>query len=252
MNFFKHFTDAHEGRSMVALMNEFGLEGYAAYFILMELCMEKLEKPVDREICENDCRFVFPERLLREKLRMRRSKLAEFLFYCRDERKLFHFIWTGRDGVEINVDKIRGSAAEHQLKLNRSVTKVELLRTNLSEELNFYVPKLLESLDRDSKRARHWRADGAPKNKNKEIDIRDENFEWPNAARLVSTMLKRHGDWSKNELEVKEALGHDLFNIAKLVGPHRMRSLPSNKFYYPALSGMLKGAFESIKLQEIS
>jgi hypothetical protein len=89
MNFFKHFTDAHEGRSMTALMNRFGLEGYAGYFILMEICAAKLEKKLDREIEENDCRFILPERKIREKLRMRKTKLAEFLFFCRDELAVF-------------------------------------------------------------------------------------------------------------------------------------------------------------------
>jgi hypothetical protein len=252
MNFFKHFTDAHEGKSMVALMDQFGIEGYGAYFILMELCMKKLDKPAHREIIEDDCRFVFPERLVRERLRMRRAKLHDFLVYCRDELKLFHVEFGAVGNVDVDVEKYRGSSTEVQLKFNRSATKVQLPRTTLSYELNFYVPKLLEYLDRDSRRARHERATGAPKNKNKEIDLRGGNFEWKDAAQSVSEMLRRYGDWSKDESKIREEIGSDLFEVARAAGTHRMRSLPSNRSYILAMTGMLKEAFEKIKLREIS
>lgn len=125
MNFFKHFTDAHDGRSMTSLMEEFGLEGYAAYFILMEICAKKLEKKEDCELAMNDCRFAFHERKVREKLRMRSTKVELFLNYCS--------------------------------------TLDLLLFTKVDDEFHFYIPKLLEFMDRDSKRARHKRGDSAPK-----------------------------------------------------------------------------------------
>lgn len=127
MKFFKHFTDAHEGRSMLALMNKFGLEGYAAYFILAEICGKKLEKEADETYTEDHLKFTFNERIVREKLRMRSTKVELFLNYC---------------------------------------ATLDLLQfTKVEDEITFYFPKLLESMDRDSKRARTERADGAPKNK---------------------------------------------------------------------------------------
>lgn len=139
MKFFKHFTDAHEGRSMLALMNKFGLEGYAAYFILAEICGKKLEKEAEETYTEDHLKFTFNERIVREKLRMRSTKVELFLNYC---------------------------------------ATLDLLQfTKVEDEITFYFPKLLESMDRDSKRARTERADGAPKNKikkekkNKEEEI---------------------------------------------------------------------------------
>lgn len=136
VKFFKHFVDAHEGKSLIALMNEFGLEGYAAYFILMEMCAKKLDKGLDEVFTEDHCRFVFNERQVREKLRMRSTKVELFLNSC--------------------------------------VTLVLLQFTKVKDEYSFYVPKLLESLDRDSKRARTERAESAPKKKNKKKNKKEE------------------------------------------------------------------------------
>jgi hypothetical protein len=132
MKFFKHFCDAHQGRSMTALMNEFGLEGYAAYFILIEMCAEKLEKPENGELTADHCNFIFNERVVREKLRMRSTKVELFLNYC------------------------------SSLDL--------LLFTKVKDEFNFSIPNLLKYLDRDSKRARSVRALSAPKIKIEDKD----------------------------------------------------------------------------------
>lgn len=129
MKFFKHFTDAHEGRSMQALMNEFGLEGYAAFFILTEICAKKMEKEGDETFSEKHTNFVFNERIIREKLRMRSTKVELFLNSC---------------------------------------ATLDLLQfTKVKDEYNFSFPKLLECLDRDANRAREDRAPAAPKIKNK-------------------------------------------------------------------------------------
>lgn len=133
MKFFKHFTDAHEGKSMMALMDKFGLEGYAAFFILTEICAKKLEKRQNEEVSDDHFMFTFNERIIREKLRMRSTKVELFLNYC------------------VTLDLL-------QFHKN-------------SQEFNFYFPKLLESLDRDSKRARARRGHGAPKKKNKELEL---------------------------------------------------------------------------------
>lgn len=136
MKFFKHFADAHEGRSMQALMNKFGLEGYAAFFILTEICASKLEKEPDQKFTEDHLKFTFNERIVREKLRMRSTKVELFLNYC---------------------------------------STLDLLQfTKDQDEIIFYFPKLLESMDRDTKRARQVRGIGAPKIKNKEEDKEED------------------------------------------------------------------------------
>lgn len=116
MRFFKHFTTGHSSTSMTKLMNQFGLEGYAAYFILIEMCVDKMDKARDEEFTEIHCKFRFSERLVREKLRMRSTKVELFLNYS---------------------------------------STLDLLQfVKLEDELHFYIPKLLEYLDKDTKRAR--------------------------------------------------------------------------------------------------
>lgn len=153
---------------MQSLMNEWGLEGYAAYFILMEMCGKKLERRKDEPLTDDHFRFVFNERLLREKLRMRSHKLCEFLSSC-IKLGLFDASW--------NMNR---SSTEVPLKFNFSSTLVQLPSTKDEYEFSFYVPKLLECLDRDSKRPRSDRAPTAPKKKSK---IKKESIaDWQSEA----------------------------------------------------------------------
>lgn len=161
MKFFKHFADAHRGKSLTSLMNEFGLEGYAAYFILMEMCAEKLKKEPEEGFTAEHCRFTFNERTLREKLRMRSTKVELFLNSCS--------------------------------------TLVLLQFTRTEDEFNFYVPKLLECLDRDSRRARHDRVQAAPKIKSKEKESKSKRS--PRSFQSVEDLLANLPQQTKESWE---------------------------------------------------
>ena len=101
------------------LLNEFGHMGYAAWFILLEMCAEKMQKNHDEMYSEVHCKFTFSERIVRQKLRISRTKVQNILNKC-SEYSLLSYDFVG-------------------------------------EEFNFYIPKLLESLDRDQRRARQVR-----------------------------------------------------------------------------------------------
>lgn len=151
MKFFKHFTDAHRGTSVQSLINRLGMEGLARYWILVELCAEKLNKDPNEEFTEEHCVFRFDERYLRDTLRTHQlSRLSMFL-RCLADVGLMSF------SCEENVCVIS-------------------------------MPKLLECLDRDTKRARTKRAVSAPKkekeDKDKEID-KDININSPEARNLA-------------------------------------------------------------------
>lgn len=105
---------------MTNLMNSIGrgVEAYGAYFIFIELCVAKVDKDKVKSMTEDDCRFRFPERVLREKLRMRATRLAEFFQFC---------------------------ATEQLLEWHKSDTEV-------ANEWHFYVPKLLEFLKRKKRK----------------------------------------------------------------------------------------------------
>lgn len=137
MKFFKHFTDADRG-SLHDIMNrkEFGVASYGRYWLFIEMCVQELEKEPQQEFTLDQMRFTFTSRQLREKLRIKQTNLRHLLD-----------IWQ---------------------------TEVVLLYTCVEDKFNFYVPNILNSIDRDSKRARTERAMAAPKkkkeNKKKSID----------------------------------------------------------------------------------
>lgn len=138
MKFFKHFTDAHRGTSMQAILNKMGHKGHSAWWILVELCAEKMEKRRDEEFTEEHCKFVFDERFLRDSLRLSGANVAAYL---------------------------------HQY------ATMALLRCDLVKgEWHLEMPKLLESMDRDTKRTRPGRGQDAPKIKI-EIKIEDKEEE---------------------------------------------------------------------------
>ena len=125
MNFFKHFTDAHRGQSMQSLLDELGHTGPCCYWILVEMCADKLSMRPDAGLSESDCKFSFHPRIVRQNLRISVAKLQRMLDICQG---------------------------------------LTLLSYDLSENsLNISMPKLLESLDRDAKRARQTRAKPAAK-----------------------------------------------------------------------------------------
>lgn len=87
MRWFKHYTDNHRGRSILFLFDQYGHKGLS-YYILLELCAEKLEKSKDEIVTESDCVFYFHERILTQNLRLNRTTLKKFLRSC-EEMKLF-------------------------------------------------------------------------------------------------------------------------------------------------------------------
>lgn len=89
MRFFKHSTDAHRGRSMLALLDELGHTGPCCYWFLVEMCAEKLEKTDIQMPDPEQCRFVFHERILRQNLRISRANLRKFLDVCQTNSLLW-------------------------------------------------------------------------------------------------------------------------------------------------------------------
>ena len=82
MKWFKHFSDNYRGRSINLLFNEMGHTGVACYYILMELCAEKLERFPDKSLEHSDCLFNFSLRFVRQNLRVSLAKVELFLGIC--------------------------------------------------------------------------------------------------------------------------------------------------------------------------
>jgi hypothetical protein len=117
----------HRGRSINALLDEHGHMGLC-FFLLQEMCAEKLEKPAegDPELSESDCVFNFHRRVVQQNLRLRPAAVERLLDSCQTSGLLSFVL----DGNQIQIS----------------------------------MPILLNLLDRDSKRARHTRAKNAAPN----------------------------------------------------------------------------------------
>lgn len=131
----------------MTLFDELGHAGPNCYWILVAICVEKLDKEQGRKFTEADCEFHFHERLIREKFRLSRPKIQAWLDLAQT---------------------------------------LDLLSFEISKsEIKIVMPKLLESLDRDAKRARHKRGETATdarlegdkeeeREKDKEIEVEEQ------------------------------------------------------------------------------
>lgn len=81
MQYFKHFANASDSRTINHLFDEFGHAGYAGWFLLLELCSEKFDG-------KSEPKFSFHTRIVRQKLRFSRKKLELFLEKCSEKGSL--------------------------------------------------------------------------------------------------------------------------------------------------------------------
>lgn len=82
MRWFKHYTDNHKGKSIQFLFDSFGYFGVAGYYILLEMCAEKLEQKSDESLTEVDLLFSFHQRIVRQNLRTSLTNLRRLLDQC--------------------------------------------------------------------------------------------------------------------------------------------------------------------------
>ena len=71
-NYFRHSFIAHRDEKIVQLIDQFGMAGYAYFFIILELCGEQWD-----ENCPE--KFVFHQRVLLNSLLVRQDKLRSYL-----------------------------------------------------------------------------------------------------------------------------------------------------------------------------
>lgn len=187
MKFFKHFTDAHRGTSIQSIINRLGMEGLGRYWILVEICAEKLEKEMAEEYTEAHCIFRFDQRYLRDTLRLHQLSKVSMFLACIADVGLMSF-----------------SCVDHVVVIS--------------------MPKLLECLDRDTKRARTVRATAAPKIKKKiksKIVEVEETQTAQTAAPISSAKKKREIIKIKNAQELVDTFSEEfLAQLRETYGDH--------------------------------
>lgn len=184
MKFFKHFVDAHRGKSMQLLMKKYGPAGVGRYWYFVELCAEKLTKEKDEEYTEAHCVFEFEMAYLMRCLAY--GNLKQCSTYLRGLSDL------GLCSVE-----------------------------EVNDVYVTSMPKLLECMDRDSKRARIERGAGAPKNKSKKKNksksdpqTSDELFS-SLPPKLIEGFHKKYAEaWVKEQIDL--CFNHYFFGDKKV------------------------------------
>jgi hypothetical protein len=79
LKWFKHYSDNYRGRSVLSFHREFGHSGVAWYYLLTEICTEKLEKSSDADITETACTFSFDKVFIESSLRGTFVKIKRWL-----------------------------------------------------------------------------------------------------------------------------------------------------------------------------
>ncbi len=79
MRWVKKPTDTYRGKMHNELLDELGHFGPFAADVLIQMCAEKLQRNKERDINESDCVFTFNERLVRDTLRVSRTKVERML-----------------------------------------------------------------------------------------------------------------------------------------------------------------------------
>lgn len=131
MKWFKHDTDARESEKMMPLIQEFGLLGYARWFILLEIIAEKMDK-TDR------CHVRYPSLKWGKLLQLKQKKLEIFLELC--ENSLETKIERSGLFIKISVPNLLKKRDEYSKKSRYSPKNVppknEEKRLNNKEEHN--------------------------------------------------------------------------------------------------------------------
>ena len=151
---------------MEKFYEEFGHTGISCYYLLMEICTEKLEKDPDQSLEGAALKFSFAQGFVRKNLRISAAKLQLFL----------------------------GTGAALGLFSYEMTEK----------ELHIEMPILLDLLDSDSKRSRSKRATAAPRPRLEEEKERDKDKE-EEKKKSVPAVSKLESDAAKNgRKEIKQ------------------------------------------------
>lgn len=84
MRWFKHFSDNYRGRSINYLHKKMGHTGIACYYLLLEICTEKMEKDQEQSLDKGDCVLVLDANFVRTSLKTSANRVLTLLGHCQD------------------------------------------------------------------------------------------------------------------------------------------------------------------------
>lgn len=93
MKWFKHMSDAGDDPFIAGLVDEFGLEGLARWWLVLETIAKNMDDA-------STCSVTLPWTKWQTVLHGKRKKLESFLRYCEDESKLFLVVHENKAGTK--------------------------------------------------------------------------------------------------------------------------------------------------------
>ena len=179
MHWFKHYSNASDNRAMNHLMDEFGPQGYAWFFLLLELCAEKWDG-------KSEPKFTFHQRTVRQKLRTSLGKVQLFLERSQTLGQLsFNF---SEKEFEINIPKLL------EIKSSRDVVKNSKgpIKSRVDENRidKSRVDKREENLEIEEKLVESWNS----------LDIKQHKLSESNLKKVQKKLEKRLGENSLDEI----------------------------------------------------
>lgn len=116
MDYFKHYSNASSGNTLNHLMDEFGLKGYAWWFLLLELCSEHWDGI-------SEPKFNFHARVVKSRLRATDAKVKSFLRQC---ELLSECSFTfENNSVQIHIPKLLEiKTSRKAIKINKNQTPI--------------------------------------------------------------------------------------------------------------------------------
>lgn len=123
MRWFKHMTAASRDEKLMLVRDEFGIEGYGVYWLILEAIAEKYESQ------KTDPEITFSVKNWRKILEISPKKLRNFLTFS-EKIKLFSVVFEG-SMITVRCDNLVKFRDEYTVKQTRASRKTpDKLRTN--------------------------------------------------------------------------------------------------------------------------
>lgn len=155
MRWFKHFTDNHRGQSVQTLLDDMGYFGPFFYYLIYELCAEKLEQEESTSLSPDSCQFTFHQRVVCSASRAKPSTVLRAL-----DAGQSCGLWSFElDGVYIKIslpillNLLDRDMKKPRLKREKSAPKMRLDKSRIEESrVDKNIPKAQSEANKELNR----------------------------------------------------------------------------------------------------
>ncbi len=216
MNFFKHFADAHQGHALQMVRRHLGVTGLGQWWLLVELCVGKIEKARCEELGPDHCTFDFEINYLCQILGLKPKTLSKVLeVFARQNLVVIETLSEHSNNVPGTFQERSRNVPITFLERSKNVIRIKM-------------PKILESLDRHAKKARQVRDQSGTKaglDKDKDKDKEKERHpHTPSPASAGDGASVSHplvSIWNRNRGKLPEVTRVNSARLSKIKKRYR-------------------------------